>query len=81
MDTQEVGSSGGAASPVSLALLDLAVELDKMTAEYEVAVGDWNVRHPGGKPSKKAAGRRNTTMVQTFVQNRGLVEPLNGRLG
>ena len=81
LDTQEVGGSGGAATPVSLALLDLAAELDKMKAEYEVVVGDWNVRHPGGKPSKSAAGRRNTAVVRRFALSRGLVEPLKRRLG
>ena len=80
MDTQEVGGSGGAASPVSLALLDLVAELDEMKAEYEVVVGDWNVRHPRGKPSKNSAGRRNTAVVQRFAQSMGLVEPLKGRL-
>ena len=81
LDTQEVGGSVGVASPVSLALLDLAAELDKMNAEYEVVAGDWNIRHPGGKPNKSAAGRRNTSMVQRFVLSRGLVEPMKGRLG
>ena len=80
LDTQEVGGSGGAATPVSLALLDLAAELDKMKAEYEVVVGDWNVRHPEGKPSKNAAGKRNTAVVRRFAQSRGLVEPLKKRL-
>ena len=80
LDTHGAGGSGGAASPVSLALLDLAVELDKTKAEYEV-VGDWNVRHPGGKPSKSAAGRRNPAMVQRFPLNRWLVDPLKERLG
>ena len=77
---QEVGGSGGAASLVSLTLLDLSVELDKMEAGYEVVVGDWNVRHIGGKARKWAAGRRNTSVVQGFAQSRGLVEPLKGRL-
>ena len=62
-------------------LLDLAVELDKMKAVYEVAVGDWKVRHPRGKPSTTAAGRRNTAVVQRFALGRGLVEPLKERLG
>ena len=35
LDTLEVGGSGGAATPVSLALLDLAADLDKLNAEYE----------------------------------------------
>ena len=61
--------SGGAASPVSLALLNLAAELDKMKAGYYVVVGDWNGRHPRGKPSKNAAGRRNTAVVQRFAQS------------
>ena len=61
---------------LSVALLNMATELDKMKAEYVVVVGDWNVRHPRGKPSKSAAGRRNTTMVQRFALSRGLVEPL-----
>ena len=43
--------------------------------------GDWSVRHPGGKPNKRAAGRRNTTVAQGFALGRGLVEPLKGRLG
>ena len=79
LDTQEVGGKGGATTPVSLALLDLAAELDKMKAEYEVVVGDWNVRHPRGKPSLAAAGRRNTAVVQGFAMGRGLVEPLKER--
>ena len=81
LDTQEVGGSGGVATPVSPALLDLAAELDKMKAEYEVVVGDWNVRHPGGKPSKSAAGKGNTAVVGRFALSRGLVEPLKKRLG
>ena len=81
LDTQEVGGSGGVASPASLALLDLAAKLDRMKAEYEVVVGDWNVRHPRGKSNKNAAGRRNTAVVQRFAQSRGLAEPLKGRLG
>ena len=80
-DALEVGGIGGVATPVSLALLDLAEELDKMTAEYEVVVGDWNVRHPRGKPSPNDAGRRNTAVVQRFALSRGLVEPLKKRLG
>ena len=73
LDTQEVEGSGGAATPVSLALLDLAADLDKMKAEYEVVVGDWNVRHPDGEPSKNAAGitKRNTAVVRRFAQSRG----------
>ena len=67
-------AGGGAATPVSLALLDLAADLDKMEAEYEVVVGDWNVRHPEGEPSKNAASRWNTTVVRRFIQGRGLVE-------
>ena len=81
LDTQEVGDNGGAASPVSLALLDLAAELDEMKAEYEVLADEWNGRHPGGKPRKSATGRRNTAAAQRFALSRGLVEPLKGRLG
>ena len=81
LDTQEVGGSGGAATPVSLALLDLAADLDKMKAEYEVVVGDWNVRHPDGTQHSQAAGRRNTAVVRRFAQSRGLVDPLKKRLG
>ena len=81
LDTQEVGGSGGAATPVSLALLDLAADLDKVQAEYEVVVGDWNVRHPDGTPHSQAAGRRNTAVVRRFAQSRGLVDPLKERLG
>ena len=66
--TQEIGGSGRAASPVNLALLDLAAELDKMEAGYEVVAGDWNIRHPRGKPNRNAAGRRNTAVVQRFAQ-------------
>ena len=33
-----------------------------MKAEYEVVVGDWNVRHPEGAPNKNAADRRNTAV-------------------
>ena len=50
-----------------------------MKAEYEVVVGDWNVRHPRGKPSSTAAGRRNTAVVQRFALGRGLAEPLKER--
>jgi hypothetical protein len=46
-----------------------------------VVVGDWNVRYPEGQPSKGAAGRRNTAVVKRFAQGRGLVEPLEPRLG
>ena len=61
---------------MSLALLDLARDLDKVKAEYEVIVGDWDVRQPGGQPSKTTNGRRNTAMVKRFAVQRGLVEPL-----
>ena len=61
--------------------MDLKEELDKMKAEYEVVVGDWNVRHPEGEPSKSAAGKRNTTAVQRFALNGGLVGPPKERLG
>ena len=53
----------------------MAAELDKMKAEYEVVVGDWNVRHPEGQPSKTAAGRRNTAMVRRFAQSRAVPRP------
>ena len=76
LDTQEVGGKGGAATPVSLALLDLAANLDKVEAEYEVVVGDWNVRHPWGTQHPQAVGRGNTTVVRRFAQSRGLVDPL-----
>ena len=75
LDTLEVGGSGGAATPVSLALLDLAADLDKLKAEYEVVVGDWNVRHPDGAQHSQAAGRRNTAVVRRFAEGRGLVDP------
>ena len=81
LGTLEVGGSGGAATPVSLALLDLAADLDKLKAEYEVVVGDWNVRHPDGIQHPQAAGRRNTAVVRRFAQSRGLVDPLKKRLG
>ena len=55
--------------------------MDKMKAEYEVVVGDWNVRHPRGKPSTTAAGRRNTAVVRRFALGRGPVEPPEERLG
>ena len=58
----------------------MTIELDKMKAEYEVVVGDWNVRHPRGKPSLAAADRRDTAVVQRFALDRGLVEPLKERL-
>ena len=58
----------------------LHAELDKMKAEYEVVVGDWNVRHPEGEPSKAAAGKGDTTVVKRFAQSRGLVEPPKKRL-
>ena len=80
LGTQGVGGSGGAATPVSLALLDLAADLDKMEAEYDVVVGDWNVRHPKGEPGENAAGRGDTIVVRRFAQSRGLVEPLKKRL-
>ena len=67
-----VGGRGEAASPVSLALFDLARDLNKVKAEYEVVVGDWNVRNPGGRASKNADGRRNTEMVKRFAVQRGL---------
>ena len=76
LGTLVVGGSGGAANPVSLALLDPARDLDKVKAEYEVVVGDWNVRQPGGQASKNADGRRNTAMVRRFAVQRGLIEPL-----
>ena len=81
LDTQEVGGSGGVATPVSLALLDLAADLDKMKAEYAVVVGDWNVRHPDGTQHPQAAGRRDTAVVRRFAKDRGLVDPLKKRLG
>ena len=81
LDTQEVGGSGGVATPVSLALLDLVADLDKMKAEYEVVVGDWNTRHPDGTPHSEAAGRRNTAVARRFAKGRGLVDPLKRRLG
>ena len=59
----------------------MAADLDKVKAEYEVVVGDWNVRHPDGTPHSKAAGRRNTAVVRRFAQSRGLVDPLKQRLG
>ena len=80
LDIQDVGGSGGAATPLSLALLDLVADLDKMKAEYEVVLGDWNVRHPVDEPSKDAAGRWNTAVVRRFAQSRGLVEPPKRRL-
>ena len=52
-----------------------------MKAEYEVAVGDWNVRHPGGTQHPQAAGKRNTAVVKRFAQSRGLVDPVKKRLG
>ena len=81
VDTAEVGGSEGVATPVSLALLDISNDLDSMKAEYEVVVGDWNVRNPGGRPSNTAAGRRNTEVVRRFARDRELVEPLKARLG
>ena len=81
LDTQEVGGSGGVATPISLALLVLAANLDKMKAEYEVVVGDWNVRHPDSTQHSQAAGRRNTAVVRRFAKDRGLVDPLKKRLG
>ena len=81
LDTQEVGGSGGVATPTSLALLDLAADLDKMKAECEVVVGDWNARHPDGTQHSRAAGKRNTAVVRRFAKGRGLVDPLKKRLG
>ena len=80
LDTLVVGGSGGTANPMSLALLDLARDLDKVKAEYEVVVGDWNIRHPGGQESKNADSKRNTAMVRRFALQRGLIEPLKPRL-
>ena len=59
LGTPVVGGKGGAASPVSLALFDLTHDLNKVRSEYEVVVGDWNVRSPSGRASTSAAGRRN----------------------
>ena len=78
--SDQVGGDGGVATPVSLALLDLATDLGKMEAGYEVVVGDWDVRRPGGKPSNNAAGRRNTAVVDRFARSRGLVGPLKEKL-
>ena len=75
-----IGGKGGAANPVSLALIDLTYDLNKVMAEYEVVVGDWNVKSPGGKASKNADGKRNTVMVKRFAVQRGLIEPLKPRL-
>jgi len=66
---------------MSLALFDLARDLNKVNAEYEVVVGDWNVKNPGDRASKGADGRRNTAMVQRFAVQRGLIEPLKPILG
>ena len=68
-------------SPRSSSRLDLAADPDKMKAEYEVVVGDWNVRHPDGTQHPQAAGKRNTAVVRRFAQSRGLVDPLKKRLG
>ena len=62
------------------ALFDLAHDLNKMMAEYEVVVGDWNMRNPGGRSDRKADGKRNTAMVKRFAVQRGLVGPLKARL-
>jgi hypothetical protein len=80
LGTLVVGGKGGAANPVRLALFDLAHDLNKVRAEYEVVVDDWNVRSPSGRVSTSAAGRRNTAMVQKFAAQRGLVDPLKPRL-
>ena len=55
LDTLEVGGSGGIATPVSLALLDLTAKLDKLKAENGMVVGDWNVRHTIQKASPARA--------------------------
>ena len=60
-------SKGGAANPASLALFDLAHDLDKVLAEYEVVVGDWNVRSPSDRASTSAASKRNTALVKKFA--------------
>ena len=52
-----------------------------MKAEYEVVVGDWNVRHPDGTQHTQAAGRRNAAVARRFAEGRGLVDPLKRRLG
>ena len=80
LGTLVVGGKGGAANPVSLALLDLAHDLDRARSEYEVVVGDWNVRNPRERASTSAAGRRNTAMVSKFATKRGLVDPLKSRM-
>ena len=67
LGTLVVGGKGGAANPVSLALFDLAHDLNKVMAEYEVVVGDWNVRSPSGRASTSAAGKRSTAMVSRFA--------------
>ena len=46
LDTQEMGGKGDVATPISLTLLDLVADLDTVKAEYEVVMGDWNVRSP-----------------------------------
>ena len=75
-----VGGNGRAATPVSLALFDLMRDLNKVRAEYEVVVGDWNMRSPSGRVSTSVVGKRNTAMVQRFATQRGLVDPLSPRL-
>ena len=65
---------------MSLALFDLTHDLHKVRSEYEVVVGDWNVRSPSGRAGTSAAGRRNTAMVGRFAAQRGLVDPLRSRM-
>ena len=70
LGTLVVGGKGGAANPVSLALFDLAHDMNKVLAEYEVVVGDWNVRSSSGRASTSAASKMNTAMVKKFAVQR-----------
>ena len=49
-------------------------------AEYEVVVGDWNVRSPSGRASTSVACKRDSAMVRSFAIQRGLVDPLKTRM-
>ena len=74
-----VGGKGGATNPMSLSLFDLAHDLNKVMPEYEVVVGDWNVRSRSGMASTSAADKMNTAMVRRFAVQREPGDPLKTR--
>ena len=70
LGTLVVRGKGGATKPVSLALVDLAHDLNKAMTEYEVVVGDWNVRSPSGRASTSEA-EKGTLQWSLGLQHRG----------